>query len=425
MQKNRSVYVLGGQRTAFVRSFTSYASVSTQELMVASLQSLVERFKLQGETLGDVSLGAVMKSSIHWNLARESVLGSGLDPRTPAFDIQRACGTSLEATHLIALKIGASHIEGGIAGGADTNSDLPLEWPRSFAEKMARLTMAKSWGEKLAALAQFRPKDFSVSMPAVVEPRTKMSMGQHCEAMVKEWRISMQEQNELAVQSHLHAAKAYESGFYRDMVMNYRGISRDSFVRGDTSMEKLAKLKPVFDRSSAGTLTAGNSTPLTDGSAVVLLGSEAYAQKKSLEPLAQYIDGEVAAVDFVKGAGLLMAPTIAVARLLERHRLTFKDFDFFEIHEAFAGQVLCTLKAWESADYCKKEIGLTEALGSIDRSKMNLAGGSVALGHPFAATGARLVATLAHQLKAKGSGRGLISVCTGGGMGVAAILERP
>ncbi|MFW2570459.1 acetyl-CoA C-acetyltransferase [Legionella sp. 29fVS95] len=421
--KTRPVYIAGGMRTPFVKSMTHYSKVSTQDLMTASLQELVKKMHLENRILGDVGLGAIMNSSFNWNLARECVLGTSLDPHTPAYTLQRACGTSLETTLQVALKIANFQIDDGIAAGIDSNSDLPIMFKPSFAQKLLALHNARDFTTKLKIIASFRPADFKPQFPAVVEPRTGLSMGQHTEKMVKEWGITRQAQDELTLTSHQNAVKAYEEGFYDDLVFPFMGLQRDTFLRADTSMEKLAKLKPAFDKSDAGTLTAGNSTPLTDGSAAVYLLCEDIAKKFNHPMLARFVDAQVAAVDFVGGEGLLMAPTKAVSELLKRNKLTLQDFDFYEIHEAFAGQVLCTLKAWESDEYCKKVLNQNQALGSIDKTKMNIKGGSVALGHPFAATGARIVANLAKLLHQRGSGRGLISVCTAGGMGVAALME--
>jgi len=393
-------------------------------MLTAVLERMVDQYNLVGQRLGDVALGAVMTSSLEWNFAREVVLGTRLHPETPAFNVQRACGTSLEAMNLIALKIAAGQIESGVAGGADTNSDLPVMVSRKLAWKLIDINQARSFGERLSAIMRIRPSDLKPAYPGIVEPRTRLSMGQHTEKMVKEWNISREEQDELAYESHMKAARAYEEGFYDDLVMEFKGIRRDTIVRKDTSLEKLAKLKPAFDKSVAGTLTAGNSTVFSDGASAVLLASEEFARERSLPVLAYVVDAESAAVDFVQGAGLLMAPTLAVARLLRRNNLTLQDFDFYEIHEAFAGQVLCTLKAWESEQYCREVLKLDRPLGPIDRSRMNIKGGSVVIGHPFGATGSRIVGTLAKLLNTRGRGRGLISVCTGGGMGVAAILER-
>ncbi len=417
------VYVCGGQRTPFVKSMGAYQKVTTQELMTASLEALVTKFNLQGKLLGDVALGGVMNSSSDWNLARECVLGTSLHPNTPAYNVQRACGLSLETLNQIAMKIKLGQIEWGIGGGVDTNTDLPVLFSRKFSEKIIQLSQARSFGAKLSALAQFRPSDWKPVFPAVVEPRTGKSMGQHCELMVQEWKISREEQDQLAYESHQKAAQAYKEGFYQNLVVEFNKVKKDLIVREDTAIEKLAKLKPAFDFSGQGTLTAGNSTALTDGSSCVLLASEKKADQEKLPKLARFVDCEAAALDFVHGEGLLMAPTLAVARLLKRNGLTLQDFDFYEIHEAFAGQVLCNLKAWDDEDYCKRVLGQPTRLGTIDRSRMNVKGGSLALGHPFGATGARIVASLAHILKNKGQGRGLISICTAGGMGVAAILE--
>ncbi len=421
--KNQRVALIGGSRIPFARSFTNYSEATTQELMTAALAAVVKKFNLQGKRLGDVSLGAIMKNSADWNLARESLLGSGLDPHTPGFDIQRACGTGLEALILVANKITLGQIECGIAGGVDSNSDLPIGLSREFARKFFKFGMAKGLTQKLGPLTQFRPKDLKPTLPAVVEPRTGLSMGQHCERMAKEWKVSREEQDVLALASHQNAAKAWEEGFYGDLVTEFHGVKKDTFVRKDTTLEKMAKLKPAFD-FKAGTLTAANSSPLTDGASAVFLASEEYAKKNNLPVLAYFRDGQVAAVDFVHGEGLLMAPTAAVSELLDRNEMKLQDFDFYEIHEAFAAQVLCTLKAWESADFCKEKLGKSAPLGSIDRKKLNVVGSSIALGHPFAATGGRIAATLAKLLDQKGSGRGLISICTGGGMGIAAIFEK-
>ncbi|MEK2645567.1 acetyl-CoA C-acetyltransferase [Bdellovibrio sp. BCCA] len=419
----RPVAILGGSRTPFTKSFTHYSRTSNKDLMKATLKDLVAKTNLQGERLGDVSLGAVMKNASDWNLSRESLLSSGLDPHTPGYDVQRACGTGLETAAQIALKIASGQIESGIAGGTDTNSDIAGVLPHEFSWIMMEAQKEPSMLAKLKKFAELKPEYLKPRFPNVQEPRTGLSMGQHCELMVKDWKITREAQDELAYHSHMNAARAYEAGFYNDLVFEFNGLKKDTFVRADTTIEKLAKLKPAFDFTGTGTLTAGNSTPLTDGAAAVLLGSEDFAQKHNLPVLAYLRDAEYAAVDYVNGEGLLMAPATAVGRLLKRNNLTLQDFDFYEIHEAFAGQVLCTLKAWESDEYCQKNFG-SKALGSIDRSKMNVNGGSLALGHPFAATGGRILASLAKMLSQKGSGRGLISICTAGGMGVVAIVER-
>lgn len=420
--KNRPAYIVGGVRTPFVKSMTTYFDISTQQMMTDTLESLARAYGLGGKRLGDVALGGVMIGTNNWNLARECVLGTSLHPDTPAYNVQRACGTSLETTWQIALKIAAGQIESGIAAGIDSNSDLPLSASKGMTRKLLEMNRQKSLMGRLKVLAKFRPSDVAPGFPRVVEPRTGLSMGQHCEKMVQEWDIPRADQDQLAYESHQKGARAYDEGFYSDLVMDYHGVKKDAILRADTSLEKLAKLKPAFDFSGKGTLTAGNSTPLTDGASSALLASAEECEKNGWKPLARFVDAEVAAVDFVHGEGLLMAPTLAVPRMLKRNGLSLQDFDFYEIHEAFAGQVLCTLKAWESTEYCRDK-GIGAPLGSIDRSKMNVKGGSVALGHPFGATGARIVATLAKTLHQHGKGRGLISICTAGGMGVAAILE--
>jgi len=421
----RRVAIIGGLRIPFVRSFKEYARTGNQEMLTFMINGIVKKFNLKGKRLGDVSLGAVMTSSIEWNLAREVVLGTELDPRTPAFNVQRACGTSLETVNLIALKIAAAQIDSGIAGGSDTNSDLPVMLQRSLAWKLIDINQARSLTERISRFLKIRPNDLKPAYPGIVEPRTKLSMGQHTEKMVKEWKVSRSEQDQFAFVSHMKAALAYNEGFYNDLVIPFKGVQRDTIMRADTTPEKLGKLKPAFDKSDLGTLTAGNSTALTDGAAGLFMASEEYARENGLEIESYFVDAEAAAVDYVhRGEGLLMAPTLAVARLLKRNNLSLQDFDFYEIHEAFAGQVLCTLKAWESEQYCREVIGVENALGAIDRARMNVKGGSLALGHPFGATGVRNVMTMSRILKEKGSGRGLISVCTGGGMGVAAIVEK-
>jgi acetyl-CoA C-acetyltransferase len=424
LNKSRKVAILGSQRIPFVRSFKEYSRTGNQEMLIATVQAVVKKYNLAGKMLGDVSLGAVMTSSIEWNIAREVVLGTTLDPHTPAFNVQRACGTSLETANLIALKIATGQIESGIAGGSDTNSDLPIMVQRELAWKLIDLNNSKTFGERVSKILSIRPRHLKPAYPGIVEPRTHLSMGQHTEKMVKEWKVTRHEQDQLSYESHMKAADGYKTGFYQDIIVPFKGVSRDTILRDDTTIEKLGKLKTVFDKSAAGTMTAGNSTAFTDGAAVVLLGSENFAKENNLDVQAYFVDAEAAAVDFVQGAGLLMAPTIAVARMLKRNNLRLQDFDYYEIHEAFAGQVLSTLKAWESDDYCKKVLNMDKALGPIDRTKMNVKGGSLALGHPFGATGARVLGTAAKLLSQKGKGRVLISVCTGGGMGIVAIVER-
>ncbi len=418
----KPVYVLGSARIPFVKSQTNYANVTRKDLMVASLNELIKKFKLQNHLLGDVALGAVINSSSDFNLARECVLSTELDPNTPAYNVQRACGTSLETAWQIALKAHTGAIDLGIAAGVDTNSDLPIEVSEGMKKLLLGLNRARTFGQKLKVLSHFSLKDLKPQLPAVREPRTLMSMGEHCELMVKEWKISREAQDELALASHINGTKAYAAGFFNDLVYPFQGLTKDGTLRADTTIEKLAKLKPAFDMK-AGTLTAGNSSPLTDGSAALLIGNEDGAKKISAKPLAKIVDVQTAAVDYVHGAGLLMAPTKAVSQLLTRNNLGFQDFDYFEIHEAFAGQVLCTLKAWESDSYCKDVLGRSSAIGSLDHKKMNVMGSSLAMGHPFAATGARITGTLAKLLSTEGKKRGLISICTAGGMGIAAILE--
>lgn len=420
--KSQEVYILGSARIPFVKSQTVYHDVTRKELMVAALNGLVERHQLKGQLMGDIALGAVMNSAADFNLAREALLSTELHPESPAYNIQRACGTGLEAVWQIALKAHTGAIDLGIAGGVDTNSDLPIEVSLELRRALVELNKAQTLGEKVHALSGLTLQSLKPVVPNVNEPRTLLSMGEHCELMVKEWKISREEQDEFALASHRNGARAYEEGFYEDLVIPFKGIQRDGPLRAETSMEKLAKLKPAFD-PIAGTLTAGNSSPLTDGAAVALVGNAEGAAKIGAQPLARLVDVQVAAVDFVRGAGLLMAPTKAIAQLLVRNKLTPSDFDYFELHEAFAGQVLCNLRALESENYCREILGLSSAVGVLDRKKLNVVGSSLSLGHPFAATGARIVGTLAKLLSKEGKKRGLISICTAGGMGIAAILE--
>ncbi len=423
----RRVGVIGGVRIPFCRNNTAYADVGNFGMSVKVLGTLVERFGLHGVELGEVALGAVIKHASDWNLARDALLSSGLAPTTPGITTARACGTSLDNVIIVANKIAVGQIEAGIAAGADTTSDVPIVYGQRLRKRLLAMNRAGAPMEKLkAAFSGFSLSELKPSFPGVAEPRTGKSMGDHCEMMAKEWHIPREAQDQLALDSHHKLAAAYEQGFFDDLLVSFRGLKRDGFLRPDSTMEKLASLKPAFDkRSGNGTLTAGNSTGLSDGAAAVLLASDDWATRRGLKIQAYLRDAEVAAVDFVHGEGLLMAPTVAVPRMLARQGLTLQDFDFYEIHEAFAAQVLCTLRAWESVDYCKNRLGLDAPLGSIDPAKLNVHGSSLATGHPFAATGARIIATLAKMLEQKGSGRGLISICTAGGMGVTAILERP
>lgn len=425
MLQGRPVAVLGGVRIPFCRQNTAYADVGNLGMSVRTLGALVEKFGLHGQQLGEVAMGAVIKHASDWNLGREAALSSGLSALTPGITMQRACGTSLDTINLIATRIATGQIESGIGGGSDTTSDVPIVYGKSLRRRLLAANAAKTAKDRLAAFKGFRLRELKPDFPGVAEPRTGKSMGEHCEDMAKEWNISRDSQDELAVASHHKLAAAYERGFFDDLVVSFRGVTRDNILRPDTTIEKLATLKPAFDRvSGRGTLTAGNSTPLTDGAAACLLASEEWAAAHGHEVLCRIRDVHVAAVDFVHGEGLLMAPTVAVAEMLARNGLTLQDFDIYEIHEAFAAQVLCTLRAWESEEYCRNRLGLSAPLGRIDPARLNPVGSSLATGHPFAATGARIVATAAKQLKERGGGRALVSICTAGGMGVVAILER-
>jgi acetyl-CoA C-acetyltransferase len=420
----RRVAIVAARRIPFCRAYTAYADVGNQAMMTAALTALVDATGLRGERLGDVALGAVMKHSRDWNLARECVLGSGLAPETPAFDLQRACGTSLEGAILLGNKIALGQIDAGIAGGVDTISDIPVVYPDEYRAILMASARGRSLGQRLAPWLRLRPRHFRPEFPGVVEPRTGLSMGESTELTAKQWGITRAEQDQLAFESHQKAARAWADGFYADIVTPWHGAKIDNNVRADTSVEKLGKLKPAFDRSAAGTMTAGNSTPLTDGAAAVLLASEEWAAARGLPVLAYLRYGKVAAVDFAAKEGLLLAPAYAVSAMLADAGLGLQDFDLYEIHEAFAAQALATLKAWESPEFGRDRLGRSEPLGAIDRAKLNPKGGSIAIGHPFAATGARILGAAAKQLADRGSGRCLVSICTGGGMGVTAILER-
>jgi len=421
----RRVAIVGGARIPFARGNGAYAQVGNQDMLTAVLRGIVERYGLHGQRLGEVAAGAVMKHSSQWNLTREAVLDSGLAAETPALDLQRACGTGLEAALLVGNKIALGQIDCAIAGGVDTVSDPAVVFPKIFQQLLLKTYRAKSAFGRLGPWLGLRLGHLRPVLPGMTEPRSGLSMGESTELMVKRWGISRADQDELAYESHCKAAAAYADGFYASLVHDYLGLTQDNNIRSDTSIAALSKLRPAFDSAGGGTLTAGNSTPMTDGASAVLLASEDWARARDVPVLAYLTYGKVAAVDYLDDKeGLLMAPAYAVPRMLEDAKLTLGDFDFYEIHEAFAGQVLCTLKAWNDASFCREKLGLPGTLGNIDRSKLNVKGGSIAIGHPFAATGTRLIATLAKTLDEKKARRGLISVCTAGGMGVTAIIER-
>lgn len=421
----RRVAVVGANRTPFARSNTVYSELSNQTMLTDTLRGLVQRCGLDGEQLGEVAGGAVQKHARDWNLVRESVLGSGLHPHTPAYDIQQACGTGLEAAILIANKIALGQIDCGIACGTDTTSDIPMGANDNLRRELVRLNAAKTTGQRLGqAVKLLNPKHLIPQMPAQVEPRTGLNMGQHAQITAKRYGISREAQDELALASHLNLAKAYDEGFFDDLIMPYHGLSRDNNLRANATLESMAKLKPAF--AEDGTITAANSTPFTDGASAVLLASEDWAKAKGLPILAYIRAGETAAVDFVdEREGLLMAGAYAIPNMLRKQGLSLQDFDFYEIHEAFAAVVLCTLEALASDAFCRDKHGLDKALGEIDRNRLNVKGSSIGTGHPFAATGGRIVGTLARILDQNGGGRGLISICAAGGQAVTAILEKP
>lgn len=417
------VAVVGGSRIPFVRAHAAYRDCTNQQLMSAALEGLIRKYDLKGQTLGDVAVGAVIKHSRDWNLARESLIEAGLALRTPGVDLQRACGTSLEACGMIANKIALGQIDSGIAGGTDSISDAPVVYRDSYRKILFDVFRARSAMGRIAPWFRLRPSHFKPELPGVTEPRTGLSMGESTEIIAKQWQVPREHQDLLALSSHVNAAAAYDAGWYDDLVVPFLDIEEDNNIRRDSTLERLAALKPVFDKSGSGTMTAGNSTPLTDGAAAVLLASEEWARFKNL-PISAYLTFiKVAAVNFIDDEGLLMAPAYAVSDMLKEADLKLQDFDFYEIHEAFAAQTIATLKAWQSEKFCRERLGRGHPMGPIDMAKLNVKGGSIAIGHPFAATGARIVANMAKLLNEKGSGRGLISVCTAGGMGVTAIME--
>ncbi|NNJ63954.1 MAG: acetyl-CoA C-acetyltransferase [Xanthomonadales bacterium] len=420
----RRIAVIGGSRIPFCRSNSIYSAKTNLDMLSASLQGVVDRFGLDGVQLDEVIAGAVTTHSKDWNLAREALLSTSLSPLTPGIPLQQACGTRLQAALMIGAKIASGQIECGIAAGTDTTSDPPITFGRRFSQRLVRLGAARTGKQRLAAFKGFSPTELKPVLPANGEPRTGLSMGAHCERMAREWNAGREDQDRLAMESHQKADQAYNEGFFDDLVTPWGGVSRDNNIRADSSLEKLGGLRTVFAKGTEATLTAGNSTPLTDGAAAVLLCSEEWAAARDLPVQAFITAGRTSAVDFVNDEGLLMAPTVAVSELLTMTGLGLQDFDFYEIHEAFAAQVLCTLAAWESADYCRDRLGRDQPLGAIDRERLNVKGSSLAVGHPFAATGARIIGTLGQVLESAGSGRGLISVCTAGGMGVAAVMER-
>jgi acetyl-CoA C-acetyltransferase len=426
----RAAVILGGNRIPFARANGPYALASNQDMLVAAIDGLVARFGLSGQTVGEVAAGAVLKHSRDFNLTRESVLGSQLSARTPAYDVQQACGTGLEAVILVANKIALGQIDSGVAGGVDTASDAPVAMNDGLRHTLLAASRAKTPLDRVKALSGLRLGHLLPELPRNSESRTGLSMGEHQAITTAQWQISREAQDELAAESHHNLAVAYHRGFFDDLLTPYLGLARDQNLRPDTTPEKLARLQPVFGKGEDATMTAGNSTSLTDGASTVLLASADWAAERGLPALARFVDAETAAVDYVHGDdGLLMAPVYAVPRLLARNGLSLQDFDYYEIHEAFASTVLVTLAAWQSEKFCRDRLGLAASLGSIDRRRLNVNGSSLAAGHPFAATGGRIVASLAKQLSLtgqqsrNGSGRGLISICAAGGQGVVAILE--
>ena len=418
----RKVAIVGYNRIPFARQFTNYAEASNTDMMVATLNGLIDKYGLAGKQMGEVAGGAVIKHSWEINLMRECVLHTSLDPKTPACDIQQACNTGLESAMYIANKIALGQIDCGIAGGVDSTSNVPLYLNEHVRKLLLRARRSKTATERISNILKIKLKDFSPEAPANLEPGTGLSMGGHTEYTAKFYNISREDQDLFSLKSHQKMATATDRGFFNDMVTPFLGLTQDNNMRRDTSLEKLAKLKPAFDKEH-GTLTAGNSSPLTDGASCLLLASEEWANANNLPILAYITYAEMAAIEYVENKqNLLLAPVYAAPRMLQKAGLTLQDFDFYEIHEAFAAQVLALLRIWESEEW-SGAFGVP-ALGSIDLTKLNVNGSSLATGHPFAATGGRVIATLAKLLSEKGSGRGLISVCAAGGQGMTMILER-
>ena len=420
----KKVGVIGGARIPFCRANTAYKNSTNQKMMTASLKAIVKKYNLQDKVLGDVALGAVIKHSSDWNLARECVIDSGLSIKTPGVDMQRACGTGLETIMNIVNKISLGQIDSGIGGGVDSISDAPIVYSDKLRKILLNSFYGRSITEKFKPWLNLRPSFLKPKLPGVEEPRTGLSMGESTEIIAKEYGISRKSQDLLALESHINASKAYDSGFYDDLVIPFEGVNKDNIIRSDSSIEKLNSLKTVFDKGPNASMTPGNSTSLTDGSAAVLLSNDVWAERNGLEIESYISNFEISAVDYIDEEGLLMAPAYAVSEMLKKANIELQDFDFYEIHEAFAAQTLATIEAWESEEFCQTKLGRNKAMGSFDHKKLNIKGGSLAIGHPFAATGARIVATMSKLLREKGEGRGLISICTAGGMGVTAIMER-
>ena len=420
----KKVGVIGGARIPFCRANTAYKNSTNQKMMTASLKAIIKKYNLQDKVLGDVALGAVIKHSSDWNLARECVIDSGLSIKTPGVDMQRACGTGLETIMNIVNKISLGQIDSGIGGGVDSISDAPIVYSDKLRKILLNSFYGRSITEKFKPWLNLRPSFLKPKLPGVEEPRTGLSMGESTEIIAKEYGISRKSQDLLALESHINASKAYDSGFYDDLVIPFEGVNKDNIIRSDSSIEKLNSLKTVFDKGPNASMTPGNSTSLTDGSAAVLLSNDVWAERNGLEIESYISNFEISAVDYIDEEGLLMAPAYAVSEMLKKANIELQDFDFYEIHEAFAAQTLATIEAWESEEFCQTKLGRNKAMGSFDHKKLNIKGGRLAISHPLAATGARIVATMSKLLREKGKGRGLISICTAGGMGVTAIMER-
>ncbi|MFQ6023958.1 MAG: acetyl-CoA C-acyltransferase [Acidiferrobacterales bacterium] len=409
------VAVIGGARTPFAKAGTVFKKYSALQLGVHAVNGLLEKQDLDPQSVDELVYGIVIADPRLPHFAREVNFSSRLPPSVRALTVTDNCITGTSAITAIYDSIVAGRAEVGIAGGVESMSNTALIFNESASRIFLEAAAAKSFGGRLTQFLKLRPWHFKPRAPAIAEPSTGLSMGEHTELMVKEWRVSREEQDEFAYRSHMKAHAATEDGRLKAEIHPLDGIDHDPLIRSDTTVEKLAKLPPAFDRSPSGTITAGNSSPLTDGAASVLLMSEERARQDGRQPLAFIKAFQYVGID--PKDGLLMGPGIAVPRLLRKAGLTLAEIDIIEMHEAFAGQIACNLRAWEQ--------GWKEpAIGKVDPEKVNPLGSSIAVGHPFAATGARIVTTLANEMKRRDARYALISICGAGATASAMILER-
>jgi acetyl-CoA C-acetyltransferase len=418
-----AVWVAAGLRTPFVNVDGPFANRDSLGLSVPVVQAMARQVN---GSIDFAVWGSVVVNLAYANLAREVWLDSKLDPHVPTFTTIMQCSTSMVGVFEAAGMLKERRAALAMVGGVESMSRVQVGLGQNLSVWLRRMFQARSAAERLHILRRLRPSDIRLFVPEVKNRVTGRSMGEHTEDMAKDWRIGRSEQDELALEGHQRAIAAQDRGFFADLIMPLDGIGKDHFPRRDTSLEKLARLKPVFDRTSGGgTLTAGNSSPLTDGAAAIWVGTEQGLGRLSAQlPRARLVDFEIAAVDIFH-EGLLMAPVTAIPRLLARHGLTFDDIALWEIHEAFSAQVLCHIKGLEDEDFVRAKSGVEHNFGSFPRQRMNPNGGSVALGHPFAATGARILSQAIKELAALPQGsRAIVSICSDGGLGTVALLER-